>query len=112
MCHATIKYGDDMEIDIAGRIRTLREAAGLSTNKLSDMAGLSQSYVRKLENNESNPTIDSLAQLCDALNISIADFLNYQEASLQELRVIALLKNLNETQLDGLYHLLAPPEQE
>ena len=51
--------GDTMKLDIGARIKELREARGLSTNKLSNMAGLSQSYVRKLEKGESRPTFES-----------------------------------------------------
>ena len=64
-----------MKLDIGARIKELREARGLSTNKLSNMAGLSQSYVRKLEKGESRPTVESLELLCHALGITFEDFI-------------------------------------
>lgn len=66
--------GDFVSINIAERIRRLREEKGLSTNKLSTDAGLSQSYVRKLENGECNPTVESLSLICDALGTNIVDY--------------------------------------
>ena len=56
-----------MNFDIGERIKELRMEQGLSTNKLSNMAGLSQSYVRKLERGENKPTVESLELLCQAL---------------------------------------------
>ena len=43
--------------DIGARIKELRVAQSLSTNKLSNLAGLSQSYVRKLEKGACRPTL-------------------------------------------------------
>ena len=53
--------------DIGARIKELRVAQSLSTNKLSNLAGLSQSYVRKLEKGECRPTIETVELLCHAL---------------------------------------------
>lgn len=97
-----------MAFDIAARIKQLREERGYSTNKLSTAAGLSQSYVRKLENRESNPTIESLELLCQALEITLIDFLNYENASLRELEVLGLLKHMSDEQVSGLIQLLRP----
>lgn len=107
-CYHYKKAGDDMDIDIAMRLKQLREEKGLSQNKLSTMAGLSQSYVRKLESGESKPTIETLNLLCEALNISIIDFLNYKDVSLRELEALHLIKNLSKDQIDGLIKLLKP----
>ena len=48
-----------MNFNVGARIKELRMAKGLSTNKLSNLAGLSQSYVRNLEAGKyDNPTVD------------------------------------------------------
>ena len=98
--------GDVVGFDVSTRIKELRLARGLSTNKLSNAAGLSQIYVRKLENGECSPTIASLELLCQALGVSFKDFINYSEASLLQLRAINLLWKLNDDQLEGLCKLL------
>ena len=59
-----------MNFNVGARIKELRMAKGLSTNKLSNLAGLSQSYVRNLEAGKyDNPTVDSLELICDALGM-------------------------------------------
>lgn len=97
-----------MTFSIAERVRQLREEKGLSTNKLSTMAGLSQSYVRKLERGESKPTVESLELICEALEISLVDFLSDGDASLLQLQAISVAKKLSSAQLEGLCNLLKP----
>ena len=95
-----------MDFDLAARIKELRMAKGLSTNKLSNLAGLSQSYVRKLERGKSKPTVESLTFLCEALGITVEDFFNYKDASLSQLKAIKIVKELSEEQLDGFCKLM------
>ena len=99
-----------MNFDVSARIKELRLARGLSTNKLSNAAGLSQSYVRKLEKGECKPTLESLELLCQALGISFGDFINYTEASLLQLQAINLIWKLSDEQLEGLCKLLSHEE--
>lgn len=104
-CHIV---GGSMDYKIPQRIRELRESKGLSTNKLSNMAGLSQSYVRKLEHGESHPTVESLELICEALGTTLVAFLSYQDASLSRLQAIKLLDDLSDEQLDGFCKLMEP----
>ncbi|NCE66438.1 XRE family transcriptional regulator [Pseudoflavonifractor sp. 524-17] len=101
-----------MDFDISMRIKELRLAKGLSTNKLSNLAGLSQSYVRKLEKGECKPTVESLELLCHALGITFRDFVNYKEASLLQLQAISLIGKLSNEQLEGLCKLLESKKEE
>ena len=89
-----------MNFDISARIKELRIEKGLSTNKLSNMAGLSQSYVRKLEKGENKPTVESLDLLCQALGI------NYKDKSLLQLQAIELIGRLSDSQLEGFCKLM------
>ena len=93
-------------IYVSARIKELRTARGLSTNKLSNMAGLSQSYVRKLEKGDSKPTIESLELLCQALGITFEDFICYKDKSLIQLRAIKLIGELSDSQLEGFCKLM------
>lgn len=95
-----------MSLDISRRIKELRMEQGLSTNKLSNMAGLSQSYVRKLENGDCRPTVESLELLCQALGITFEDFINYKEKSLLQLRAIRIIGELSDSQLEGFCKLM------
>lgn len=95
-----------MNFDIGARIKELREAQGLSTNRLSNMAGLSQSYVRKLEKGESRPTVESLELLCHALGITLEDFVTYKDKSTAQLRAIKIIGELSDKQLEGFCRLM------
>lgn len=61
-------------MDLSNRIIQLREEAGISTNKLANKAGISQSYLREIEIGKKNPTVEILSYICDALNISLETF--------------------------------------
>ena len=63
-------------MNVGFRIKELREIKGYSVNKLANMAGVSQSYLRDLELGNKNPTISFLSLLCDQLGISVKDFFN------------------------------------
>lgn len=102
-----------MNFDVGTRIKELRKARGLSTNKLSNMAGLSQSYVRNLEAGKyDNPTVDSLELICDALGIAFEDFINYKDLSLTQLKAMKLIRTLNDEQLEGFCQLMGQKQEE
>lgn len=61
-------------MDVAAKVRQLKEAAGLSTNKLAKIAGISQSYMRDIEIGKSQPTVDVLSRICGALGLTLAEF--------------------------------------
>lgn len=55
---------------IAARLRESREAAGLSTRELAELAGISQASVVHVENDQSpNTSVTTLARLADALKV-------------------------------------------
>ena len=70
------------------------------------MAGLSQSYVRKLERGESKPTVESLELLCHALGITFEDFVNYKDKSVLQLQAIKIIGTLSDEQLEGFCKLM------
>lgn len=60
--------------EISKRISELRKSKNISSNKLSILAGISQSYMRDLELGNNTPTIDVISRICSALGITLADF--------------------------------------
>ena len=68
-------------MDIAARIKYFREQKGYTVNKLANLAGISQSYLRSVELGQKNPTIETLSELCWALNISLRDFFDEETLS-------------------------------
>ena len=69
-----MKLNEVTGMEIGERISYLRELKGFTVNKLANLSGLSQSFVRELERGNKQPTIESLESLCFALGISIKDF--------------------------------------
>lgn len=61
-------------MDVGTRITALREQQNLTTNRLANLCGLSQSFLRAVELGEKGITVDSLELVCDALHISLSDF--------------------------------------
>jgi transcriptional regulator with XRE-family HTH domain len=57
-----------------GRLRELREAAGLSQQELADKAGMHRQGVHKLEAGEREPAWGSVLALAKALGVSVAAF--------------------------------------
>lgn len=63
-------------MDIGERIIFLRTTKQYSVNKLANLAGISQSYLRDIELGNKNPTVEILSYICDALDLSLSDFFN------------------------------------
>jgi transcriptional regulator with XRE-family HTH domain len=61
-------------MNVGKRITYFREQRSITTNKLANMAGLSQSFIRDVELSNKSITIDNLAIVCDALKITLKDF--------------------------------------
>lgn len=53
----------------------LRERAALSARQVSLAAGLSPSYVRKVEKNEIEPTVSSFYRICKAVSATDKEIL-------------------------------------
>lgn len=61
-------------MEVGKRITELREQVGITTNKLANQCGLSQSFVRAVELGEKGITVENLKLICDTLHISLRDF--------------------------------------
>ena len=79
-------------MDIGNRIIGLRKELNLTTNKLANKAGVSQSYLREIELGKKNPTVETLSYICEALNISLKDFFTEEEYPVQPFLMSAIKK--------------------
>ena len=70
----TIEKGNNNMIDIGNRISQLRQQKGITVNRLANLAGISQSYLRDVELGKKQPTILYLSYICDALGIELKEF--------------------------------------
>lgn len=69
---------DDNELHIqhlsfGHRVRDLRQARGLSQEKLAEIAGLHRTYVSSLERGQRNIGLDNILALAAALEVSPAE---------------------------------------
>lgn len=82
-------------MDIGKRIAYFRTKKGYSVNKLANLAGISQSYLRDIELENKNPTVEILSYLCDALGISLRDFFDDNTSA----------NFTNDPLIERIYHL-------
>lgn len=85
-------------MDVGNRIKQLREQKKYSQNYLADIAGISQTHLRRVELGTADITVGHLQLVCDALDISLKDFFNvYDETN--ELASIILNLTVNQRNL-------------
>lgn len=79
-------------MDIGKRLTQLRKEKELTTNKLANMAGVSQSHLREIELGKRNPTVEILSYFCDALDISLSNFFKEDNADISPVLLTAIEK--------------------
>ena len=97
---------ESYEYPVGDRLRFFREQKQISTNKLANLAGISQSYVRDIEVGNKNPTIEVLFQLCKALDISLRDFFDDDNKVLLNDPLSTRIYRLNSVQREALLAFL------
>ena len=63
-----------MSFDIGTRLKSVREARGLSQRELASRAGLTNGTISLIEQNKTSPSVASLKSLLDAVPMSMSDF--------------------------------------
>lgn len=92
-------------MNIAQRIIYFREKRGITTNKLANLAGISQSHLREIELGQRNPTVETLSYFCDALGISLEEFFRESECEIDP-GLMTALKKLSEKEQQSLADFL------
>jgi transcriptional regulator with XRE-family HTH domain len=70
----------DVLAHVAGNIRRLRQARGLSQAGLSELSGMSRRMIVAIEGNEANVSLSSLDRLAAALGVSFSDIVRPPDA--------------------------------
>jgi hypothetical protein len=86
-------------MEVGKRIKQLREMRGVTVNKLANMAGLSQSFLREIELGNKIPTVETLSYFCSALEISLSEFFSEDESQINPILKTSIMKLNNEQQL-------------
>lgn len=93
--------------DVGSRITFFRTQKGISTNKLANLAGISQSYLRDIELGNKNPTVEVVYILCQALDISLCQFFDDKcSETILEDPLINQIYKLNSEQKNSLLDFL------
>lgn len=61
------------------KIKEIRTEKGLTQKELSELSGVSSSYIGDLERNEKEPTISILCRIAKALEVDIKELFTYEE---------------------------------
>lgn len=78
--------------EIGKKIERLRKERKMSQYQLANDAGLSASYIPDLEKGLKCPTVETLDNICFALQISLSDFLTESEGDSKSDRISSLSK--------------------
>jgi transcriptional regulator with XRE-family HTH domain len=92
------------------RLRSVREAAGLTQERVAERAHTDAKYMSALENGRSSPTLDTIMALAKALNVRADDLLllegeDADDRTLRK-RIETSLAGCNEEQLRRIYRLI------
>ena len=58
-------------VDLGARIRQCRQSAGLTQGELAKEAGVSTSFIGHIERGSRVTSVDTLVNICNALNVSM-----------------------------------------
>lgn len=105
---------------IGTRIRAMRNAKGLTQQKLADIAGLDYRYIGALERGERNFSIDTLEKVLVALDVSLTEltyaddkFNNKDVSEHREVtdEFIMIVNTLTQNQIHILRRMIKEVEQ-
>lgn len=95
-------------LDIGARLREIRQSNGLKLINVAEATGLSAPYVSEIERGIKSPTIETLASICAALNVTLSDFFASEAPTLAPslIRLLQAAERLTEEEREHLTKLL------
>lgn len=101
-------------MNIGLRLKTIRENMGISGRSLALRVDVVPSQISKIENGVTNPSLDLLQRICEALNITLGDFFAEETAELEPefRRLLETAKKLTPEQRQYLQKLLETMQKE
>src|SRR4051794_32037269 len=73
---------DPPHAPIGARLRTARQAAGLTLAAVAEQAGLTKGFLSRLERDEVSPSVASLVTVCGILGIGVGSLFEAPQTSL------------------------------
>jgi len=77
---------DDLRANLAANVRRLREARGLSQQKMAQLSGIPRPTWASLESGSANPTLGVLSRASSALSVSIEELIGAPRTAAQLFR--------------------------
>jgi transcriptional regulator with XRE-family HTH domain len=66
---------DEYRLKLGARIRSKREAAGISVRKFSLMVGIHRNYITRIELGRANPSIEILKKIAHGLETDVSELI-------------------------------------
>jgi transcriptional regulator with XRE-family HTH domain len=82
------------ERHFGNRLREARVAAGLSQSELEELSGIPKARLSRYENGHVEPSIQTLARLAKALNVSEASLLGDERAAMEEFFIVLSMRGV------------------
>ena len=83
LCIFVIKIENMDNQNLAKGVKVLRKAKGLSQEELAENSGLSLRTIQRVENKETEPSVDTLKRISTALDITHNELLNWNKDTLK-----------------------------
>ncbi len=96
-------------MDILGRIKEFVDAEGISIYELSKRSGVPQSTLSTTFSRSHNPSIATLEQICNGLNITMAEFFTddqLESLTFEEKALIQKWQKLSKEQKQALLTII------
>jgi transcriptional regulator with XRE-family HTH domain len=87
---------------LAKTVRALRIERGLTQPQLADLAGLSDTWIRRIEAGKVSPSLDTLAALASALQVEVTALLRSDRPATLPERIVDAVGSLDEEAVDWL----------
>jgi transcriptional regulator with XRE-family HTH domain len=101
----------DVLAHVAGNVRHLRAAAGLSQSALADLSGISRRMIVGIESGEANVSLSTLDRLATALGVSFSQIVRSPDAS-DNRRIESLAWQGQDARSGGILLGTAPAHRE
>lgn len=98
----------DYDIDIGKKIKQLRKNKEMTIRNLASETGITASMISQIENNQVNPSINSLKVIAKALNIPLYLFFKENEDAKTMIVHPNERTTLGQKNQDTIYELLTP----
>lgn len=85
------------------RLASLREQKGVSAREMSLALGQNESYINRIENGKTFPSLQAFFYICEYLQVSPKEF--FDESNLSPIKIAQIaaeLQKLDEVQLDTI----------